>query len=343
MSVQSRRTFQYSLKWFLAFVCMAALLAWVIHWLNDESPTDQFLAYEKAKAYHGMTATIGPNQIRIESIVRNQRSGPLLKAPLSIDGIPDVDSNRPVALESELENAGPWLDVVQIELMPGSDLLDILELRVFDHATREELQVGHPACGYRVVPPNLLHVYGLGTEIPKAIDVWLRVHSYDVMDTVQQLPPRLYAATDVGGFEVTVVEAQTGYIGWTSKDGLMPVTGESHSDCALVLDWDGPESDTSYQIAAYNKDGEKFFHDRLVNPHFHGVSKSVVHFPVPLDQIDHLEIRPHGGRHRFFFDGVQVPELAPQPRFSKPPTAVLAVGGVPVKSELVEFLPLDVT
>jgi hypothetical protein len=38
-----------------------------------------------------------------------------------------------------------------------------------------------------------------------------------------------------------------------------------------------------------------------------------IHFPMALERIARFELRPFGGRHRFFFDGVQLPAPSGKP------------------------------
>ena len=124
---------QFSIRVLLGLACLAAI--GVAYWkaVVWEPPTNQFGLYERAQAYHGWTATIGPNQIRIVSIARNDRDGSVLVATPD-DGVLEevVVPNRQTLID-----CAPWLDVVQIELRPGDDLVEIVELRVFDHRTRQ--------------------------------------------------------------------------------------------------------------------------------------------------------------------------------------------------------------
>lgn len=65
----------------------------------------------------------------------------------------------------------------------------------------------------------------------------------------------------------------------------------------------------------------------------------ISHFP--LDTIDHFELRPFGGRHRFFFDGLEVPPSAGR-KFDPPPTAIIQTDGAEREGFLPQFDPLRV-
>ena len=300
-----------------------------------EPPTNLIAGYEKAPILYGTTATIGPNQIRILSVSRNDRDGSIL-----IENGRGKKIEAKIPYRKELSNSGAWLDVVQIDLLPRADLVDITEIRIFEHATREMLRVNHPRCGYRLVEPNVIQLYGLGGELPGRIDLWLRLHSYDKSDPVYKLPPRKGASVELtsrsGASTVAINDVQQGYRGWSSADGFFPVDGEHQSNCAFEIGWTGTADVLRYQVGAVTKDGRKLLDSRFLS--YTSDGKSPIEFYCRLDDIDHLEMRPFGGGHRFFFDGLQLPKTGANntgATFADPPTAV-----VNVDQELENFTPI---
>lgn len=329
---------QFSIRHTLLLVTACAIgIAFYLAFIW-KPPTDGIRAYEKAPAFYGRTARIGPNQIRIESIARNDR-----------DGTIRIETGRGEPLDvaipnkSSLISSAPWLDVAQIDLRPGGDAVEIIELRIFDHVSRELLNVKDPAFGWTVTSPNVLHLYGFGKPLPEKVDVWMRLHSYSADDAVHRLAPVIGASTQVGRSSVTVRRLQAGFKGWDSRSGFVEVEGEFHADCALELQWDKGDDETKYQIAAVTSDGERLVKDRYSV--FSGSERiAMVPFSAPLETIDHFEIRPFGGLHRFFFDGVQLPAVKSkgQTAFAKPPAAQVKIAGAEMKAVANEFLPLDV-
>lgn len=178
------RRWQFSIRITLLAVTMCALA--VAGWKAFlwQPPTHGIAIYEQAPAFYGRTAKIGPNQIRIESVARNDRDG-----GISVETGRGQPLDVPVVGDRRLVNCASWLDVAQIELQPGGDLLDIIEVRIFDHAQRALLSRLDPAYGWNVVAPNLLQVYGLNQSLPETLDIWLRVNSYSADDDVYQLAP----------------------------------------------------------------------------------------------------------------------------------------------------------
>ncbi len=331
---QPPRKMQFSIRLVLVGVtlCAVAVAVWKSYiWV---SPTDRILSYEKAPHYHGRTARIGPNQIRIESVARNDR-----------DGTIRVETGRgemlsvKVPYEQILKDCSPWMDVAQIELSPGGDLLDVLELRIFDHERRELIGTNEASFGWRAVSSQVLQVYGIGKKLPDRLDVWMRLNSYDAKDSVYRLSPTVGSSVQLGSTSLTVSvkDLQRGFAGWSSTDGFFDVVGDIHAESAFEFDWQLPEGSPDMQLCAVTKKGERFGRDRFVRQ-----GNQVVSFPTPVASIDHFEIRRFGGRHRFFFDGVELPESKSALPFADPPVSRVNVGGAEVEATASEFLPLDV-
>lgn len=333
-AVDSRKQFTIRALLGLASVAAIAIACWkAIVW---EPPTDQFQLYEKARAYHGWTAKIGPNRIRIVSIARNDGDGNLVVAT------PQAGDAAALAIpyRQALVDCGPWLDAVQIDLRPGGDRVDIVELRVFDHRTRQLLPIDHPACGYRVVRPNLVQLYGCGKMLPPRVDLWMRVHSR-ATDEVGVLEAKIGSTVTAGQCRFTLAEIQAGFSGWSSREGLSPVEGKHHNETAIVLELNPARPQQRFQIAAVTFDDRIHLYSALLLGLRGG--DEFAHFHVPLEEIRHFEIRPWGTRERFFFDGVELPKLTtPKREFVPAPIASVAVGGKEHKQKLTELAPLDV-
>ena len=328
------RRWQFSIRLILLVATLSAVAVACWKAFVWEPPTHSIALYEKAAIFYGRTARIGPNQIRIESIARNDRDG-----SIRVESGRGQSLDVPVSGAHVLINCASWLDVAQIDLRPGGDLLEILEVRIFDHAQRELLSRLDPAFGWNVVSPNLLQIYGLQRELPETVDVWLRVHSYAADDDVYELPPTAGASVDVDDQAVTLHEVQAGFVGWSSADGFLPLHGRLHPDSAFEIRWKPSGDDRHYQIAAVTDDGKRAVDDLYYE--FNSAGNAVVIFPVALESIDHLEIRPFGGKHRFVFDGIRLPTITSKTPFAATPTAVVNTGGKEVTKFVREFQPLD--
>ncbi len=336
---------QYSIRAVLVLTALSAAGIALYNTFIWEPPTHQIALYEKAPMYRGTSATIGPNQIRIRIVARNDRDG-----GISLENGRGRKTYGQVSNQQAMVDSAAWLDFVEIPLSPGRNLVDPIEIRVFDHATRELLNVDHPRCGWRYDPqvPSV-HLYGLGQELPDQIDLWFRVHSYEPSDEVMTLKPTPGASIKLPGSAdgtLQVNQMQNGYRGWDSVNGFAPVAGDHHQDCGIELSWMNvwPGKQLKYEVIAITNDGQRFSDDRFHI--FNGSGKEPLHFPCRLDEVFRLEVRPDGGRHVFFFDGLKLPSINRSPQrtpFAKPPTAVVKVGGKPVpRSEIKEFHPLHV-
>lgn len=326
---------RFSIRFLFMLIALSAAGMGVWKAFIYEPPTHKIPAYEKAPVSRGLVAQVGPNTIRIQSVARNRRDGGLV-----------VESGKGERLTSTvpgaslLRSSALWLDVAQIELRPGPDRLEIIEARIFDHATRTLVAQVDPAFGWQVVKPNLLQVYGLGKNLPPSLDVWLRVHSYGDNEQALSMPLVSGSKAFVPGGSIALRAVQSGFEGWNSRTGFYPLRERHVGETAVVLACDGWGS-ALYQVAAVSVHGDKYFSGRYLHVGARGERQQLLLFPYRLDEIDHLEIRPHGGRHRFFFEAVVLPAATGMP-FGPPPTATLPVTGAGAQAVLTEFAPLRV-
>ncbi len=332
----SRRFTRFSIRFLFGLTAFSAVLMGIWKAFIYEPPTHKVPAYEKAPGTRRLAAQVGPNTISIRSVARNDRDG-----SISIESGGGKSLPGPVPGKKLLSSCAKWLDVVQVELHPGPDRFEIIEARVFDHASRTLLSQVDPAFGWQVVEPNLLQVYGLGKEVPPLVDVWLRVHSYRPEDRAFVLPPKAGSKVSFPGGTMTLREIQNGFAGWSSSSGFVPVGSEHDGETALVLQYSGNGQDERYQVAAVSTHGEKQFEDRYLSLGTTGGGQNLIRFDFPLDEIEHIELRPHGGRHRFFFEAVRLPKASGR-SFADPPIVRVPVNQGEMRAVLSELAPLQV-
>src|SRR5688572_14110205 len=207
---------RFSVRFLFGLTALAAVLLGIWKAFLYEPPTHRIPGYEQAPSTRRLAAEIGPNKITIRSVARNDRDG-----NISIESGDGKPLPGPVPGTKLLTSCAKWLDVVQLELHPGPDRFEIIEARVFDHASRTLLSQVDPALGWQVLPPNLLQVYGLGKEVPQLVDVWLRVHSYRPEDRAFVLPPQAGSEVSLPGGTMTLREIQNGFAGWSSSSGFV--------------------------------------------------------------------------------------------------------------------------
>jgi hypothetical protein len=241
-----------------------------------------------------------------------------------------------------MANCANWLDVVQFEFESTPSDFEVIEARVFEHQSRSLLSQIDPAFGWRMVAPNLLQVYGLGKELPTRLDIWLRANSYRSEDKASVVRLQAGKKQPVSGGVILLKAVQSGFEGWSSRSGFLQVKEVDASITALDLLWIAtPQSPEPYQVAAVSIDGQKQFNDTYLSRGGNSDQRTVAMFDFPIDEISHLEIRPQGGRHRFFFDGAKVPKVAGR-FFAPAPLVTVPVEQREGKTVVSELAPLKV-
>ena len=333
-------SFRFSLRslMLLTSLCAVTLTCWLA--FIYEPPTHEIPLYEKAPFTRRLSKQVGPNLVAIKLVARNRRDGRIAAE----DGHGKPQVNQPAVAAALLSQAASWLDIVQIELTPKEKLLDILELRIFDHETRTLLSDVNQNFGYRVLPSNLIQLYGLGADLPEKVDVWLRLQSYDPSDKALRLNPTRGATCQLPGGTLKLTDLRAGSWAYDSRKNPRHhlLHGNDSDIISTELEWQGNWQAGRYQIAAVTKDGQKRHasHPHFIRFYSNGLSRLPIQFPIALTEIDHFEMRPFGGRHRFFFEAVKLP-VADGGRFQPPPTAMVAINRQEVKLDLDEFAPLS--
>jgi hypothetical protein len=334
MNRRSRARFSLATMMLAITVCAGALAAWRM--FIYEPPTHKIAAYEKAPGTRGASMQVGPNRIGLRLIARNNRDG-----AIRYDDGRSTSARLTTAQETVLSTPAGWLDVVQIELDPGPELVDIIEVRVFDHEKRELLSQVDRAYGWRTIAPNAVQLYGIGKRLPEKIDLWFRAHSYDVDDPFIEVAATPGVTAALPGGTLTIRDIRPGRYGFDGRQLVAPVS-QRENQLTTVLEWNGKWQRREYQIAAVSSRGKKSHTDGphyLVHPT--GRSRYSIDFVMPQKELDHFELRPFGGRERFFFEAVELPKASSQ-SFGQPPSAVVKVGGSETNAVLTEFAPLEV-
>lgn len=313
--------------------CAGGLAVWRV--FIYEPPTHKIALYEKAPGTRRGWIDVGPNRIRLRLIARNDRDG-----SIHYDDQRSTSAKLLTQREKDLASPAAWLDVVQIELDPGHDQVDVIEVRIFDHETRELLPQLHRAYGWQTIAPNIVQIYGLGKSLPDKLDIWFRAHSYAAGDPIVKLATSPGSTCDLPGGTLTLHDIRAGFHPFNGHD-LHGKAEREEVSVATVINWAGKWEADRYQIAAVSADGAKRHTDV---PHFLNFTgntgvRQPIYFEAPLSELDHFELRRFGGRERFFFEAVELPKTSTQP-FTKPPSARVKIAGKETEADLTEFDPL---
>lgn len=306
-------------------------------------PTDRIAAYEKAPGTLQNWFDVGPNRVRMRLVTRNERDGTL-----------KYENGRGIAIQNLtaqnapiLSSAAPWLDVVQIELEPTPDRVDVIEARVLDHTTRTLISHVSSRFGWRMVSPDVLQIYGLGKLLPEKLDIWFRLQSYPANEqrigTLAPTPKSSCRLPDRSRFTLNDIRNSLDG-GWTSAKGFLASPKPDGDQVVGDFTISHGHDQLRWQLTAVLKSGERIHPDsrHFVGP---GVTlndhRDLISFDADLSDVQHFEIRPFGGRERFFFDAVTLPKVSHKP-FSAPPTARVPVAGGEVEEAIAVFSPLEI-
>lgn len=298
-------------------------------------PAHRVMAYEKAPFTRGTSIQVGPNLIGIKLITRNDRDGSLV----STDGRGNVIKNAKPTNALELKSCAPWLDVVQIQLTTPPELLDITEVRVFDHGTRQWLYELSDRYGWRAVSRNTIQIYGIGQHIPEQLDVWFRLFSHSTNDSVVVLKPVAGSECRLPKGSLKVHSIRSGNWGGDSRRNYDHFLSQEGTTCLLTAKL-GPDDITSYhRIFAELASGERLAHDFMVaSTQPISYSQRIFWLCDPAEILK-FEIRPNRERERFFYEGVELPKRSAA-AFAFPPKAIIPVSGQEVDMIVPEFRPL---
>ncbi|MEM7316241.1 MAG: hypothetical protein AAF497_24165 [Planctomycetota bacterium] len=210
MPERSRRQFTISAILILMVVAALAVVGWqkyiYVH------PAHKNSLYEKAGYTNNGKIRINGNTLALERIARSDRDG-----TLAVEEFTHKTSGK-AGYSDILQASGPWLDTAQVELNCVGNAegerppMEIIEVRVFDFATRELISKTDVQSGYRMIDPITLQLYRLGGYLPDRVDLWFRVRSYPDLDVeIVKLTPRIDATAKGFGGEFRVTNLVRGF------------------------------------------------------------------------------------------------------------------------------------
>jgi serine/threonine protein kinase len=252
-------------------------------------------------------------------------------------GVQMADRNRGISVDGLQFQAGPlrwekegWLRLPKNQQGPGRELFlnlgesggyEIVEIRLFNHATRglfhsskwRPPQVKNPEfIAERIGSTNWLRMKETAGAFPYKIDVWLRIATERPGHTFV-LPAKRTASAKHAGSELVITELLAG-----SMSGRQGPTGEmqwdqanaAYEDRELTLNIEnrGQLLEGRYHLVAVEKDGSRHPMD---STHFWDFRKMNAHayfqIDAALEDVAHFELIPFKNRHKFFFNGLEVP------------------------------------
>lgn len=199
---------------------------------------------------------------------------------------------------------------------------EIVEFRLFDHATRKQLHSSHwqnekPKRSKfnieRWGPSNVVRMKPLKGDFPDQVDVWMRLALSSAGPTII-LPAANGATVRAGRSELVVRSLLEGSMSGRSAPSSAMTwdpTRVSNRDWQTTINLENRDGilNGRHHLVTVTKDGSRHPMDRA---HFLDFSSQGRHAHAVLDvaraEIDHLELVPFGKRSKFFFNAVRIPE-----------------------------------
>ncbi len=290
--------------------------------------------YEKARGAGDLKIGVQGETFKVNTVVRWGSDG----AARYEDG----RGNTPPVLgypEPDYSSQARWMDIANVQLSPPDERYDLVELRVFDHATRELLQPDDGTAVGFDCSRSLVGLRSIGRRLPDSVDVWFRLVMRPAGGHVWSLPANPGATVALGSDTVTLHELHAGRgsygmteIGGGPEDIAWTGFDEDEHFTTVVFGWRGRSvrarsgSNSRYQICAITTDGRRVVPDY---PHFVAAglgATQVYDLPVSPNELARIEFRPFTGREVFYFEDVRLPDVGDTP-LEAPPACTFAVGG----------------
>ncbi len=290
-----------------------------------EQPTTLSAGYEKAPGSRDLSINVGDETFKVNAVVRWDRNGEAVFEDGLGSALGIIDMKTP-----DFSAQARWMDIAWIYTSPDAERYDLIELRVFDHATREPLT---PADGAAVgcdVLNSIVRLRSVGRLLPDGVDVWMRLVERPKDGQVWRMDAKPGATTTTDSETVTLQEMHPGKASYTMRAGQIEWGEFSNTDSqsTVVFDIGGSAGGRheKFQLCVVTKDGRRVIPDY---PHFlwwGAGATTVVTLDMPADQLDHIELWPFTDREKFYFDGVRLPRIVGGP-LQPAPAATVDVGG----------------
>ena len=303
----------------LALLAMIAVPVAMLRSSDVESDPPPGYEQGVVKSRPDLSVNVGQLKTQLGFIARREADGATrvengLGAPLQV----------PLTWPQQAPAAGSEL---QVSLGGGG--YDIVEIRVFDHATRKLL---HDSAWEKAPVKNsefTAKQWGRRSSLllttkkdwPKQLDLWLRIVEHaEGLNVKDRWVMRAASPLTRDGSTITMAEAHPGTRNYklhhpTGRIEWLPgVPDDAESKCTVVFKNSGNPLRRRLYVVAVDKNGNQHVPD---DPHFIDFEQQgathIQYFDLPFEAIEHFEWRPFGERHKFYFAGVRVPRAADAP------------------------------
>ena len=245
--------------------------------------------------------TSGDNAYVLESVARANRDATFV-----------LENGRAAAVSTAgrelpgLKNAA-WMDHAVIDLkVPDPEQFDIHKTIVLDSRTKLPLQGFQSGAGVRVFDNQRFHLYSLWNTLPESIDLVLQVYNYS--DGFRLIVPAREGATvQHNGTTLTIPHLIAGQLqGWSSASGYVGSPRNVNSTSEVSLSFTGkPEQKFSVWVVLKNGDRWNMKSGGWFSANLTGGGGEPLN--VPLENIDHFELRPYTVPTYIYFEDIRLP------------------------------------
>ena len=221
------------------------------------------------------------------------------------NGKGDRISMLPTALPS-ISNAA-FMDHAIIELSePVASRFEIEEINVLDSQTKIPLRTFQDGAGFTWSNEKKYHLFSLWDKLPATVDLILKVYNYPEGSFRNEIPAQTGATISHQGLNLKITHLIAGnHIGWSSRDGLYGEPQSTGHTSEVMFDITG-NSQLNFSLWVVSKSGRNrnLREGGCFSP---GMGGTPIRIMLPLDEIDHFEIRPCVTMESIYFEKLQLP------------------------------------
>lgn len=211
----------------------------------------------------------------------------------------------PTALPS-ISNAA-FMDHAIIELSePTASQYEIEEINVLDSQTKIPLRTFQDGAGFTWSNEKKYHLFSLWDKLPATVDLILKVYNYPEGSFRYEIPAQTGATISHQGLTLKITHLIAGnHTGWSSRDGFYGEPQSTGHTSEVMFDIT-ENSQLKFSLWVVTKAGRN--RNLKEGGWFSaGMGGSPIRIMLPLDEIDHFEIRPYVTTESIYFEKLQLP------------------------------------
>ncbi|HBL45583.1 MAG TPA: hypothetical protein DDZ90_19565, partial [Planctomycetaceae bacterium] len=255
----------------------------------------------KARGTDTLQLQTGGNTYQVGGIARCDANG-----RFSLEnGKGESISELPTALPS-ISNAA-FMDHAIIELSePVASMFEIEEINVLDSQTKIPLRTFQDGAGFTWPNEKNFHLFSLWDKLPATVDLILKVYNFQEDSFRSKIPAQTGATISEQGLNLKITHLIAGnHVGWSSRDGFYGEPQSPGNTSEVMFDITG-NSQLKFSLWVVTKEGRK--RNLKEGGWFSaGMGSMPIRIMLPLDEIDHFEMRPYVTTETIYFEKLQLP------------------------------------